>query len=56
MRLEGARTAVETNHTSLERVAQAVGFGDLGRMPRALALDSRRRPCGGPLEVRRVIR
>jgi transcriptional regulator GlxA family with amidase domain len=35
LRLEAARTAVETTHTPLEDVAEAVGFGDLGRMRRA---------------------
>jgi transcriptional regulator GlxA family with amidase domain len=35
LRLETARTAVETSHTPLERIAEAVGFGDSGRMRRA---------------------
>ena len=35
LRLETARTAVETTHAPLERVAEAVGFGDPGRMRRA---------------------
>ena len=35
LRLEMARTAVETSHAPLERVAEAVGFGDPGRMRRA---------------------
>jgi transcriptional regulator GlxA family with amidase domain len=35
LRLETARTAVETSHAPLERVAEAVGFGDPGRMRRA---------------------
>lgn len=35
LRLEAARTAVETGHDSLERIAEATGFGDPGRMRRA---------------------
>lgn len=35
LRLEIARTAVETGHAPLERIAEAVGFGDPGRMRRA---------------------
>ena len=35
LRLEAARTAVETTHSSLQDVAEAVGFGDPGRMRRA---------------------
>jgi transcriptional regulator GlxA family with amidase domain len=35
LRLEIARTAVETSHASLERIAEVVGFGDPGRMRRA---------------------
>ena len=35
LRLETARTAVETGHDSLERIAEATGFGDPGRMRRA---------------------
>src|SRR5262245_22712978 len=35
IRLQAARTAVETSHTPLESVAEAVGFGDPGRMRRA---------------------
>jgi transcriptional regulator GlxA family with amidase domain len=35
LRLETARTAVETGHDSLERIAEANGFGDPGRMRRA---------------------
>jgi transcriptional regulator GlxA family with amidase domain len=35
LRLETARTAVETSHTPLEHIAEAVGFGDPGRMRRA---------------------
>jgi transcriptional regulator GlxA family with amidase domain len=35
LRLEIARAAVETSHTPLERIAEAVGFGDAGRMRRA---------------------
>jgi len=35
LRLEIARTAVETGHDSLERIAEATGFGDPGRMRRA---------------------
>lgn len=35
LRLETARTALETGHASLERIAEAAGFGDPGRMRRA---------------------
>jgi transcriptional regulator GlxA family with amidase domain len=35
LRLEIARTAVETGHDSLERIAETTGFGDPGRMRRA---------------------
>jgi transcriptional regulator GlxA family with amidase domain len=35
LRLELGRVAIETGHDSLEQVAHAVGFGDLGRMRRA---------------------
>jgi transcriptional regulator GlxA family with amidase domain len=35
LRLETARTAVETGHDSLERIAETTGFGDPGRMRRA---------------------
>ena len=35
LRLEIARTAVETSDTPLERIAESSGFGDLGRMRRA---------------------
>lgn len=35
LRLEIARTAVETGHTPLERIAETAGFGDPGRMRRA---------------------
>lgn len=35
LRLDAARTAVETGHDSLERIAEATGFGDPGRMRRA---------------------
>jgi len=35
LRLETARTAIETGHSSFERIAEAVGFGDPGRMRRA---------------------
>lgn len=35
LRLETARTAVETSHAPLERIAEAAGFGDPGRMRRA---------------------
>jgi transcriptional regulator GlxA family with amidase domain len=35
LRLETARTAVENSHASLERIAEAAGFGDAGRMRRA---------------------
>ncbi|ADV11966.1 MULTISPECIES: GlxA family transcriptional regulator [Mesorhizobium] len=35
MRLETARTAIETSHLPLERIAEAAGFGDPGRMRRA---------------------
>lgn len=35
LRLETARTAVETGHEPLERIAETTGFGDPGRMRRA---------------------
>ena len=35
LRLETARTAVETSHAPLERIAEKTGFGDSGRMRRA---------------------
>lgn len=35
LRLEIARTAVETTHMPLDRIAEDVGFGDPGRMRRA---------------------
>ena len=35
LRLEIARSAVETSHAPLERIAESAGFGDLGRMRRA---------------------
>lgn len=35
LRLEAARTAVETGHAPIDRVAEAVGFGDPERMRRA---------------------
>ena len=35
LRLETARTAVETSHAPLEHIAEAAGFGDPGRMRRA---------------------
>ena len=35
LRIEVARTAVETSHTPLDRIAEAAGFGDPGRMRRA---------------------
>ena len=35
LRLEIARTAVETSHAPLDRIAEAAGFGDPGRMRRA---------------------
>jgi transcriptional regulator GlxA family with amidase domain len=35
LRLEAARTAVETGHSPIDRVAEAVGFGDPERMRRA---------------------
>jgi transcriptional regulator GlxA family with amidase domain len=35
LRLETARTAVETSHAPLDRIALAAGFGDTGRMRRA---------------------
>lgn len=35
LRLEAARTAVETGHVPIDRVAEAVGFGDPERMRRA---------------------
>ncbi|HYH23179.1 MAG TPA: GlxA family transcriptional regulator [Azospirillum sp.] len=35
LRLETARTAVETSHAPFERIAEVAGFGDPGRMRRA---------------------
>ncbi|GAA0583846.1 GlxA family transcriptional regulator [Craurococcus roseus] len=35
LRLETARTAVESGHAPLERIAETAGFGDAGRMRRA---------------------
>jgi len=35
LRLETARAEVETSHAPLERIAEAAGFGDAGRMRRA---------------------
>jgi transcriptional regulator GlxA family with amidase domain len=35
LRLEAARTAVEAGHESIDRIAEAVGFGDPERMRRA---------------------
>ncbi len=35
LRLETARTALETSHEPLEHIAEAAGFGDPGRMRRA---------------------
>ena len=35
LRLEAARMALETSHTPLDRIAEASGFGDPGRMRRA---------------------
>lgn len=35
LRLEAARTAVETGHAPIDRVAEAAGFGDAERMRRA---------------------
>jgi transcriptional regulator GlxA family with amidase domain len=35
LRMETARTAVETSHAPLEGIAEAAGFGDPGRMRRA---------------------
>ncbi len=35
LRLEAARTAVETGHASIDRVAESAGFGDAERMRRA---------------------
>ena len=35
LRLEAARTAVETSHAPIDRVAEGVGFGDPERMRRA---------------------
>jgi len=35
LRLETARATVETSHAPLERIAEAVGFGNPGRMHRA---------------------
>jgi transcriptional regulator GlxA family with amidase domain len=35
LRLEAARMAIENSHAPLERIAEAVGFSDAGRMRRA---------------------
>ncbi|HEU4987118.1 MAG TPA: GlxA family transcriptional regulator [Rhizobiaceae bacterium] len=35
LRLETARTAIETSHAPLDRIAETTGFGDPGRMRRA---------------------
>ena len=35
LRLETARTAIESGHAPLDHIAQAAGFGDPGRMRRA---------------------
>ncbi|TWH01289.1 transcriptional regulator GlxA family with amidase domain [Mesorhizobium sp. J18] len=35
LRLETARTAIETSHAPFERIAEVTGFGDPGRMRRA---------------------
>ncbi|HET6970500.1 MAG TPA: helix-turn-helix domain-containing protein, partial [Phenylobacterium sp.] len=35
LRLEAARTAVETSHAPIDRVAEQAGFGDPERMRRA---------------------
>jgi transcriptional regulator GlxA family with amidase domain len=35
LRVEAARTAIESSHTPLERIAETAGFGDAGRMRRA---------------------
>ncbi|WP_117190294.1 GlxA family transcriptional regulator [Rhizobium terrae] len=35
LRLETARTAIESGHAPFEQIAEAVGFGDAGRMRRA---------------------
>jgi transcriptional regulator GlxA family with amidase domain len=51
-RLETARTAVELNEASFEQIAEAVGFGDAGRMRRAF-LRSFRLP---PQALRRAAR
>src|SRR5262245_20158840 len=52
LRLETARTAVETSRIPLERIAEAHGFGDPGRMRRAF-LRSIGQP---PQALRRVAR
>ena len=50
LRLETARTAVETSHAPLERIAEAAGFGDPGRMRRAF-VRSLGQPPQGQLEL-----
>jgi transcriptional regulator GlxA family with amidase domain len=51
LRLETARTAVETSHVPLEGIAEAAGFGDPGRMRRAFL-----RTFGQPPQaLRRVV-
>ncbi len=52
LRLEAARTAVETSHAPLEEIAEVAGFGDPGRMRRAFL-----RTFGQPPQaLRRVVR
>jgi transcriptional regulator GlxA family with amidase domain len=52
LRVEAARTAIESSHTPLERIAEAAGFGDAGRMRRAFL-----RAIGQPPQaLRRVSR
>ena len=49
LRLEIARNALETSHASLENIAEAVGFGDPGRMRRAFL-----RTFGQPPQALRI--
>lgn len=52
LRIEVARTAIEAGHAPLERIAEATGFGDAGRMRRAFI-----RSLGQPPQaLRRIAR
>jgi transcriptional regulator GlxA family with amidase domain len=51
LRVESARTAIESSHAPLERIAETTGFGDPGRMRRAF-----RRGLGQPPQALRRAR